>query len=121
MAPKRITRKLRGLQSNLHTAYINKEYAMLNAAFNSVAGFDDGSDTPKTHKDVLQHRNQNGWWDSMKKGALEIVHTTSMPPGRKVIGNRWVYNEKDKANQELLHKVSVRYLAKPLLIVTRQL
>jgi hypothetical protein len=54
-APKRMTRELRGLQSNLHIAYINnrvlpdydKEYAMINAAFNSVPGFDDGSDTPR--------------------------------------------------------------------------
>jgi hypothetical protein len=65
-APKRMTRELRGLQSNLHIAYINnqvlpdhdKEYAMLNAAINSVAGFDYGSDTPKTYRDVLKHSNQ---------------------------------------------------------------
>jgi hypothetical protein len=45
-APKRMTRALQGLQSNLHIAYINnqvfpdhdKEYAMINAAFNSIAG-----------------------------------------------------------------------------------
>jgi hypothetical protein len=56
-APKRMTRKLRRLHSNLHIAYINnqvlpdhdKEYAMLNAAFNSVAGFDAGNDTPKAY------------------------------------------------------------------------
>jgi hypothetical protein len=74
-APKRMTRKLRGLQSNLHIAYINNqvlpdhdtEYAMLNAAFNSVAGFDDGSDTSKAYKDVLKQKNKTGWWDSMKK------------------------------------------------------
>jgi hypothetical protein len=55
-ASKIMTRRLRGLQSKLHIAYINnqvspdhdKEYAILNAAFNSVAGFDVGSDTPKT-------------------------------------------------------------------------
>jgi hypothetical protein len=70
-----MTRDLRGIQSSLHFAYINnqvlpdhdKQYAMLNAAFNSVAGLDDGSDTPKTYKDVLQHKNQKVWWDSMKK------------------------------------------------------
>jgi hypothetical protein len=110
-APKRMTRELQGFQSNLHIAYINnqvlpdheKEYAMLNAAFNSVAGFDNGSDTPKTYRDVLEHANQKGWWDSMKKeflemetkGVWEIVLMSSMPPGRKIIGNRWVYNEKD--------------------------
>jgi hypothetical protein len=31
---------------------------MLHAAFISVAGFDDGSDTPKTYRDVLKHANQ---------------------------------------------------------------
>jgi Reverse transcriptase (RNA-dependent DNA polymerase) len=76
---------------------------MLNAAFNSVAGFDEGSDTPKAYKDVLKHKHQKGWWDSMKKeflametqGVWETVLMSSMPPGRKIIGNRWVYNEKD--------------------------
>jgi hypothetical protein len=59
--------------------------------------------TPKTYRDVLKHANQKGWWDSMKKeflametkGVWEIVLMSSMPPERKIIGNRWVYNEKD--------------------------
>jgi hypothetical protein len=54
--PKTMTRKLQGLQRNFNIEYINnkvfpddeKEYAMLNAAFNSVTGFDEGSDTSKT-------------------------------------------------------------------------
>jgi Reverse transcriptase (RNA-dependent DNA polymerase) len=29
------------------------------------------------------------------KGVWEIVLMYFMPPGRKVIGNRWVYNEKN--------------------------
>jgi hypothetical protein len=29
------------------------------------------------------------------KGVWEIVLMSSIPPGRKIIGNRWVYNEKD--------------------------
>jgi hypothetical protein len=45
----------------------NKEFAMLQAAFNSVSGFDDGSDTPKNYKEVLKRKNQAGWWASMKK------------------------------------------------------
>jgi hypothetical protein len=73
---------------------------MLNAAFNSVAGFDDGSDTPKDYKDVLKHKNQIGWWDSMRKefipmetkGVWEIVLMSTVPSGRKIIGNRGVYN-----------------------------
>jgi hypothetical protein len=31
---------------------------MIQAAFNSFAGFDDGRDTPKTYKDVPKHKNQ---------------------------------------------------------------
>jgi hypothetical protein len=76
---------------------------MLEAAFNSVAGFDDGSNTPKTYKEVLKHMNQAGWWSSIKKvfhametkGIWEVVLMSSVPAGRKVVGNRWVLNEKD--------------------------
>jgi hypothetical protein len=31
---------------------------MLNAAFNSIVGFDDDSDTPNTEKDVLKHKEK---------------------------------------------------------------
>jgi hypothetical protein len=69
---------------------------MLNAAFNSIAGFDDGSGTRNTYKDVLKHTNQKGWWNFMNKevhametkGVWEAVLISSMPPGRKSIGNR---------------------------------
>jgi hypothetical protein len=40
---------------------------MLGAAFNSVAGFLDGSGIPENFKDVLGHKNQQGWWESMKR------------------------------------------------------
>jgi hypothetical protein len=33
---------------------------MIQAAFNSVAGFDDGSDTPKNYKELVKHKNQAG-------------------------------------------------------------
>jgi hypothetical protein len=29
------------------------------------------------------------------KGFLEVVLMSSMPPGRKVVGHRWVLTEKD--------------------------
>jgi hypothetical protein len=59
---------------------------MLGAAFKSVAGFDDGSGIPKTYKDVLGHKNQQGWWESMKrefnamelKGVWKIIPMSSM-------------------------------------------
>jgi Reverse transcriptase (RNA-dependent DNA polymerase) len=76
---------------------------MLSAAFNSIAGFDDGSDTPKNYKDALGTRNQSKWWESMKKefhamenkGVWNIVPLSSMPHGRKQVGRRWVYTEKE--------------------------
>jgi Reverse transcriptase (RNA-dependent DNA polymerase) len=64
-----------------------------------VAGFTYGSDTPKTFKEVVNQKNQAGWWASMKKEfhavCLEFVLMSSMPAGRKVAGNRWVLKEKD--------------------------
>jgi hypothetical protein len=56
-----MSRELRNLQSN-HVAYIThllpetevqvykREFPMIQAALNSVSGFDDGSDTPKNYK-----------------------------------------------------------------------
>jgi hypothetical protein len=76
-APKKLSRELKGLQiRNVRIAYISrqtkkdildKEYLMLGAAVNSVAGFDDGSGIPKNLNDVLGHNNQKGWWESMKR------------------------------------------------------
>jgi hypothetical protein len=57
-APKKMSRELCNLQSN-HVAFIThlipetkdqvykREFAMIQAAFNSVSGFDDGSEAPK--------------------------------------------------------------------------
>jgi Reverse transcriptase (RNA-dependent DNA polymerase) len=76
---------------------------MIQEAFNSVSGFDDCSDAPKNFKEVLKHKNHAGWWASMKKefhametkGVWEVVLMSSMPAGRKVVGNRWVLTAKD--------------------------
>jgi Reverse transcriptase (RNA-dependent DNA polymerase) len=75
---------------------------MLSAAFKIIAGFDVGSDTPKNCKDVLGHKNHANWWESMKKelhametkGVWKNVPISSMPHGRRLVGNRWVYTEK---------------------------
>jgi Reverse transcriptase (RNA-dependent DNA polymerase) len=53
--------------------------------------------------DVLGHKNQAKWWESMKKefnamktkGVWNIVPISSMPHGRKLVGNRWVFTVKD--------------------------
>jgi Reverse transcriptase (RNA-dependent DNA polymerase) len=88
--------------SNIHGPYINrkiqpdieKEFTLLSPAFNSIAGFDDGSDTPKNYKDVLGHKNQDKWWAMESKGVWKIFPLSSMPHGRKLVGNSWVYSEK---------------------------
>jgi hypothetical protein len=83
--PKKISRENWSIQSN-HVAYITqelpetkdqaykKDFAMIHAALNSVVGFDDGSDSPKTYKAVLKHKNKAGRWASKKKDfhAMEI-------------------------------------------------
>jgi Reverse transcriptase (RNA-dependent DNA polymerase) len=109
-----MSREVRNLQSN-HVAYIThllpetkdqvykREFAMIQAAFNSVSGLDDGSDLPKNYKEVLNFKNQAGWWASMTKefhsmetkGVWEIFLMSSMPAGRQVVGNTWVRTEKD--------------------------
>jgi hypothetical protein len=64
---------------------------MIQVASNSLSGFDEGSDTPKTYKEVHKHKNQAGWWISMKKvfHAMETkgILMSSMPAGIKVVGN----------------------------------
>ena len=113
-----MSRELRGLKehnANAHTAYLSrqikipdKEYAMLHSAFNMTAGFDDGSDIPKHYKDVLGHKNQKEWWESMKrefaamesKGVWRIVKMSDLPTGRKIVGNRWVYAEKSDGTKK---------------------
>jgi hypothetical protein len=70
----------------------DKKFTTLSAAFNSMAGFDDGSDLPKNYKDVLGHKNQGIWWESLKQefhamestGVWKIIPLSSMPHGRKL-------------------------------------
>jgi hypothetical protein len=45
---------------------------MIQTAFNSVSGFDYGSDTPKSYKDVLNHNNKTGLWASMQNDFRDI-------------------------------------------------
>jgi hypothetical protein len=48
---------------------------MLNAAFNYIAGFDHGSDTPKKYKDVLKHTDYTGWQNSNKRSCMLLKPT----------------------------------------------
>jgi hypothetical protein len=66
-ASEKISREVRNLQSK-HVAHITHllpetkdqvykmEFAMIQAALNSVSGFDDGSNTPKNYKEVHKHK-----------------------------------------------------------------
>jgi hypothetical protein len=72
---------------------------MLISTFSSIACFDYGSE----YNYVLKSKDQTGWWNSMKKechaietkGVWENTLMSKMPPGRKTVGNGWVYTEKD--------------------------
>jgi hypothetical protein len=91
-----MSQEIRSLQrSEINVAYINrqikpvkkKEFSMLYASFNSVAGFEHGSETTKNNNDVLGHKNQIKWWEYLEcefyamenKGVWNIVPISSMP------------------------------------------
>jgi hypothetical protein len=40
---------------------------MMQAAFTSVADFDDGSDTPKNYNELLKNKIRECWWASIKQ------------------------------------------------------
>jgi hypothetical protein len=48
---------------------------MIQAAFNSVVGYDDGIDEPKTSNDGLKQKDQAGCWTSMKREFLAMETT----------------------------------------------
>jgi hypothetical protein len=52
------------LPESIDKAY-EKKFAMIQPASDSVAGLDDGRDTPNTYRDLLMHKNHAGWWESM--------------------------------------------------------
>ena len=64
---------------------------------------DDGNDIPKSYKDAKTHDDWNEWKKAMNiefknmedKEVWEIKNIKILPPGRKLIGNRWVYAKKD--------------------------
>jgi hypothetical protein len=102
-----MSRELKGLPGNHVACLTNKsyhspktnayqsEFAMMQAAINSFAGFNVGSDTQKAFKDVLSRKNQAGCWASMEKAFhtmeikddWEIVLISSKILGRMVVGN----------------------------------
>jgi hypothetical protein len=76
----------------------DKEYALLNVSFYSVARIDDASDMPKTYIYLLKANKQKGWWDTMKDQRFmgictHAIHANrkkgSWPYWRSIIGPRY--------------------------------
>jgi hypothetical protein len=63
----------------------------------------DMSIFPSTYHEALKRRDHYHWWTAMKvkihnaesKNIWRIVKKSSLPQGRKIIGNRWVFAQKD--------------------------
>jgi hypothetical protein len=63
----------------------------------------DGSPEPKTFHDVKISHDWLNWWGAMctefanmhSKQVWTIIPRLSLPTNRKIIGNRWVYAQKD--------------------------
>lgn len=79
------------------TVFIDTGHSVL------VANIHDGTPEPKSLYEARQTRDWNKWWRAIstelknmeEKGVWEIVKRKDVPPGRKVIGNRWVFTIKD--------------------------
>jgi hypothetical protein len=106
--PKRLAGEIRRLTCEWNPEPMqHAEVVMLNQVFDlemaTIAGFDDGSNVPKTYTDAKKHKNWKDWWTAMsteftnieEKGVWEITKRDKVPNHRKVIGNRWVYALKD--------------------------
>ena len=58
---------------------------------------------PSTYYDAMKHKDNSEWWKAMKleftnaesKGVWKIIKKSDLPKGRKLVGNRWVYTQKD--------------------------
>ena len=73
-----------------------KDYVM-------VANIHDGNPEPKSYYEARQCKDWSKWKTAMytefknmeEKGVWKVHKRTDLPAGRKLIGNRWVYNLKD--------------------------
>lgn len=107
---KGLSRELRNLQAFYNPDPGNTaEIAMLQRVFdpqmvlNTITGFNDGSKIPQSYFEAKQSKDWKKWKEAMYTGLsnMETKHVwsfgnkDSLPPGRKIIGNRWVYAIKD--------------------------
>ena len=93
----------------LAATYSTKETALIASIFGKLpdvalqATLYDGNPDPKTYLEAKQSSDWPNWWAAMctefdnmhKKQVWTILEKTSIPNGRKIIGNRWVYAQKD--------------------------
>jgi Reverse transcriptase (RNA-dependent DNA polymerase) len=81
------------------------ETAMLAKIFEKalLSTIHDGNPEPKTYKEAKQSIDWKAWWTAMctefknmeEKKVWEIKLKKDLPAGRELIGNRWVYAQKD--------------------------
>ena len=83
------------------------ENAMITRVFNKeasmIATINDGNPDPKTYKEAKVCKHWEDWWKAMcvefnnmeQKQVWKICNKRDVPTGRKIIGNRWVYVQKD--------------------------
>jgi Reverse transcriptase (RNA-dependent DNA polymerase) len=81
------------------------ETSMLAKMFETamVSTIHNGNPEPKTYKEAKQSIDWDAWWKAMcteffnmeDKKVWEIKQKKDLPAGRKLIGNRWVYAQKD--------------------------
>jgi Reverse transcriptase (RNA-dependent DNA polymerase) len=63
----------------------------------------DGSPDPKSYAEAMTSSDRSNWWEAIctefdnmhSKGVWTIISKSEIPLNRKVIGNRWVYVQKD--------------------------
>jgi Reverse transcriptase (RNA-dependent DNA polymerase) len=84
------------------------EIAMLAREFNPTeltyaSTIHDGNPDPKNYVEAKNSKDWNKWWEAMciefknmdNKKVWNIILKTDVPTGRKLIGNRWVFAQKD--------------------------
>jgi Reverse transcriptase (RNA-dependent DNA polymerase) len=84
------------------------EIAMLARVFNPteliyVSTIHDGNPDPKNYAEAKNSKDWNKWWEAMciefknmeDKKVWNVILKTDVPTGRKLIGNRWVFAQKD--------------------------
>jgi hypothetical protein len=109
LIPQRGIRELRNLTTYYNPDPFQYVHAATLATFSKLfdvclqATVYDGNPDPKTFTEAKQSPDWPNWWEAMctefknmhEKQVWTIIPRSSLPSNRKVIGNRWVYVQKD--------------------------